>query len=127
MTDCLRSPGTRDYLTLRSSNEDASPMDKRQRQLKRLYEEVFIRVKMAVHEADPEQFLVMGRPYDEYDPAVAELTRRLIHGQGMDRTSIETWFASHFGMQPEGVEGIADSLLVIARDVQDVLERRDTG
>jgi hypothetical protein len=63
-------------------------MDRRQRQLSRLYEEVFIRVKMAVHQVDPEHFLVMGRPFGEYDCAVAELTRRLIHRQVMDQASI---------------------------------------
>jgi hypothetical protein len=53
-------------------------MDERARSLSRLYDEVTAEVKVPVDQADPEGLLEMGAPADEYDDAVAELTRRVM-------------------------------------------------
>jgi hypothetical protein len=49
-------------------------------------------VKTAVDESDPEGLLALGAPDDEYDDAIAELARRLIHDEGLERAAIEAWF-----------------------------------
>ena len=53
-------------------------------ELRRLHQETWIKVKKAVDDADPEGLLAMGAPTDEYDDAVAELTRRLLKGEAVD-------------------------------------------
>ena len=75
-------------------------MDERQRELRRLHQETWIKVKKAVDDADPEGLLAMGAPTDEYDDAVAELTRRLLKGEAVDERGIAAWFAATYGLAP---------------------------
>lgn len=85
-------------------------MDERARALSRLYDEVTAQVKMLVDRADPEGFLAMGAPSDEYDDAVAELTRRVLGDDPLDRDAIQRWFSSVYGAAAAGADALAEEL-----------------
>ena len=88
-------------------------MDERQRELRRLHQETWIKVKKAVDDADPEGLLAMGAPTDEYDDAVAELTRRLLKGEAVDERGIAAWFAATYGLAPSRVGALVTKLAAI--------------
>jgi hypothetical protein len=92
-------------------------MEKRARDLSRLYEEVASRVKALVDQADPEGLLAMGAPSGEYDDAVAELTRRVLKRE-LDQGAIEQWFGSCYGATPIGTQALVRQLEELAAEVR---------
>ena len=49
--------------------------------------------KRIIDEADPEGLLEMGAPEDEYESAVAEITRRLLHGEDLPAL-LSRWYGN---------------------------------
>jgi hypothetical protein len=93
-------------------------VDERARALGRLYDEVTAEVKALVDRADPEGLLGMGAPADEYDDAVAELTRRVLKDEPLDSASIERWFSSVYGAAPAGAGALAQELAKLRQRAQ---------
>jgi hypothetical protein len=80
------------------------------RDLQRLYSETWEEVKRAVDEADPEGLLALGSPGDEYEDAVAHLTRCVLKGEGVDERTIAAWFADNYGMEPGRISTLVSEL-----------------
>ena len=97
-------------------------MDERSKELERLYETTWRRVKEAVNASDPEGLLALSFPDDEYEDAVGEITRRLLKGEPTDETSLSKWFDSQYGA-PATVDALAERLMKIAADLRDVGDR----
>lgn len=85
-------------------------MDERAKALSRLYDEVKAQVKILVDQADPEGLLGMGCPPDEYDDAVAELTRHVLKNEPVDQSAIEQWFGRVYGAASVGADALVDDL-----------------
>jgi hypothetical protein len=92
-------------------------MDDHERQFQRLYADVFARVREVVNEGDPEGLLALGAPVDEYDDAVAYLTRRLLHHDLPDRAEIEAWFGTQYGVTPSGVDRLLEPLRLMTGEL----------
>jgi hypothetical protein len=116
-----RAPGQRIGGDLAAGADGAAatvkPVEKRARDLSRLYEEVASRVKALVDQADPEGLLAMGVPSDEYDDAVAELTRRVLKRE-LDQGAIKRWFDSYYGETPIGAQALVRQLEELAAEVR---------
>jgi hypothetical protein len=88
----------------------SDPVDERAEALSRLYEEVTAQVKVVVDQTDPEGLLGTGAPLDEYDDAVAELTRHVLKYEPVDRNAIEQWFGRVYGAAPARADALVAEL-----------------
>ena len=92
-------------------------MDDRSKELERLYEATWQRVKEVVNGSDPEGLLALGFPDDEYDDAVREITRRLLKGEPTDEMTLSQWFESQYGARASVAE-LVEHLSPIAADLR---------
>lgn len=88
----------------------SAPVDERAKALSRLYDEVKAQVKTLVDDADPEGLLGTGSPPDEYDDAVAELTRHVLKDDPVDQGAIERWFGRVYGAAPARADALVAGL-----------------
>jgi hypothetical protein len=91
--------------------------ERRSRELERLYETTWQRVKEAVNASDPEGLLALGAPDDEYVDAVGDLTRRLLKGERNNEAWLSSWFQDRYGLAAS-VGVLVDRLSAIATDLQ---------
>jgi hypothetical protein len=92
-------------------------VDERSKELERLYETTWQRVKEAVNASDPEGLLGLGAPDDEYEDAVVELSRRLLKGEHINEPWLSSWFQDRYGLAAS-VGVLIDRLSAIATDLQ---------
>ncbi len=96
-------------------------MDERSKELGRLYEATWQRVRQVINVTDPGGLLAMGAPNDEYDDAVSDLTRHLLKGELSDEVSLaswgESWFEPRYGIVMP-TRALAEHLTAIADDLK---------
>jgi hypothetical protein len=94
------------------ASERVNSLRRRKIELKHQHWETWIAVKQAVDGADPEGFLAMGCPNDEYDHAVVYLTGRVLGHDRVSRDSLATWFLDRYGLEPdlEALQQVIDAL-----------------
>lgn len=94
------------------ASERAATLTRRVKQLQARHWETWIAVKRAVDGADPEAFLAMGCPNDEYDDAVAYLAERMVRNNSVSEDGLAAWFRGFYGAEPDSdaVRQLLDSL-----------------
>ncbi|HEY5109046.1 MAG TPA: hypothetical protein VII96_05490 [Acidimicrobiales bacterium] len=92
-------------------------MNSRDRELSKLYEATWAKVKSAVDAADPQGLLALGSPDDEYDDVVAYLVRPVARGEQVDSVALQDWFRSVYGGEgnPETVERLVEEMNRLSR------------
>jgi hypothetical protein len=96
-------------------------MNSRDRERSKLYEATWANVQLAVNAADPQGFLALGSPDDEYDDVVAYLVRPVTRGEVVDPTALQAWFRKVYGSEgnPETVERLVEEMNRLSRTSAD--------
>ena len=78
-------------------------------------------MKLAVNAADPQGFLGLGAPDDEYDDVVAYLIRPVTRGEDVDSVALQAWFRKVYGSEgnPKTIERLVEEMNRLSRTSSD--------
>jgi hypothetical protein len=93
--------------------ERVRSVKRRQAELKKRHWGTYSAVKRAVDDADPERFLAMGCPRNEYDHAVMYVTDRVLSRDQLSPESLSGWFRAMYGSEPD-----ADAILLLVDSLE---------
>jgi hypothetical protein len=106
----LRDP-ERWQAEMEKATERVRSLKRRVAELKKRHWETWSAVKRAVDDADPECFLAIGTPRDQYDDAVVYLTDRVLANEHLSLESVSDWFQAFYGSAPPDADAIRRILI----------------